>query len=477
MRGVMRLGTVLFLLAGLFSLEVRVGAAEKVPGFRASYQREAAELKAELEALEGELKILKGRNKRRERILEGTIQKLFRSLDRTRKQAGRLEEQVRSAGTRLHFVEDRGELVDSALNLAAHTLRKEGVAVSAAGKRTAALERIYARGIALARKLSGVYREKGKFFGLKGLEMVGTIVHVGKVAALGVAPGGGGLLRRLPGGGYKVVDATRLADARRLARGESLKTTPVFFHDPLTRTHHGQKKRGLIETTRAGGLIAWIILALAAFGLLLILERCLTLIVVSNRSSKLAARLRTRVEAGDLEGARALVRGRGALARVLAVVLKNHGQPREKLENLATESVLKELPRLERLLPLLNAVAAVAPLLGLLGTVTGMIATFEVITEYGTGDPKLLSGGISEALITTEFGLAVAIPVLLAHSLLARWADNIIEAMQTHTLSLINLLTGKAPMASRKDADGLSDDGGGSSREADAPSVGQGGRP
>ncbi|HHB94297.1 MAG TPA: MotA/TolQ/ExbB proton channel family protein, partial [Campylobacterales bacterium] len=80
-----------------------------------------------------------------------------------------------------------------------------------------------------------------------------------------------------------------------------------------------------------------------------------------------------------------------------------------------------------------------APLLGLLGTVTGMIATFDMITEYGTGDPKMLSGGISEALITTMFGLIVAIPLLLIGNLISGWAQNIKDSMEQSALHIVNI--------------------------------------
>ena len=94
-------------------------------------------------------------------------------------------------------------------------------------------------------------------------------------------------------------------------------------------------------------------------------------------------------------------------------------------------ALLAEAPRLERSLSLLAAMAGVAPLLGLLGTVSGMIATFDTISSAGTGNPRLLSGGISEALITTQLGLMVAIPLLLAHAWLRRWAERR-EALLEH---------------------------------------------
>jgi biopolymer transport protein ExbB len=94
---------------------------------------------------------------------------------------------------------------------------------------------------------------------------------------------------------------------------------------------------------------------------------------------------------------------------------------------------------LNRFGALILMIAAVAPLLGLLGTVTGMIQTFDVITEFGTSDPKLLAGGIAVALVTTELGLIVAIPCLLLGNLLSGWADGIKDDMEQGALKVINL--------------------------------------
>jgi biopolymer transport protein ExbB len=112
---------------------------------------------------------------------------------------------------------------------------------------------------------------------------------------------------------------------------------------------------------------------------------------------------------------------------------------REHLEDIISESILHENSYLDRFGSTIIIIAAVAPLLGLLGTVTGMISTFDIITEFGTGDPKLLSGGISEALVTTELGLVVAIPALIFGNLLAGWADNIKEDMEKAALRVTNI--------------------------------------
>ncbi len=102
------------------------------------------------------------------------------------------------------------------------------------------------------------------------------------------------------------------------------------------------------------------------------------------------------------------------------------------------EAILSELPPLKRFLSAIGIMGSISPLLGLLGTVSGMISTFNVITRFGSGDPKLLSGGISEALITTEVGLAIAIPVLLLHNHLSNRVEEIISKMEEGCAKFIN---------------------------------------
>ena len=115
------------------------------------------------------------------------------------------------------------------------------------------------------------------------------------------------------------------------------------------------------------------------------------------------------------------------------------GEPRDLVEEVMFEQVLTERLKLQSWLPFVAICATSAPLLGLLGTVTGMIQTFDVITEFGTSDAKLLSGGIATALVTTELGLIVAIPCLLFGSLLNGWADRLKDDMEKAALKVINL--------------------------------------
>jgi biopolymer transport protein ExbB len=144
-------------------------------------------------------------------------------------------------------------------------------------------------------------------------------------------------------------------------------------------------------------------------------------------------------------------RFKGSAARVVTAALRNLDRDREHLEDIVSESILHESTYLNRFGAIIMMIAAVAPLLGLLGTVTGMIQTFDVITEFGTSDPKLLSGGIAIALVTTEQGLIVAIPCLLFGGLLNGWADRIKDDMEKAALRAVNLYQDvRAGLASRQ---------------------------
>jgi biopolymer transport protein ExbB len=134
----------------------------------------------------------------------------------------------------------------------------------------------------------------------------------------------------------------------------------------------------------------------------------------------------------------------GAVARVLSACLAVRDRGLQAIESAAQEALLHERPRLERFLPLLAVFAGVAPMLGLLGTVAGIIATFEVISQIGRGDPALMAGGISEALVATGTGLFVAIPLLVLHSHFAGRVERIAGDAERHAATLINILGNRA---------------------------------
>jgi biopolymer transport protein ExbB len=132
--------------------------------------------------------------------------------------------------------------------------------------------------------------------------------------------------------------------------------------------------------------------------------------------------------------------GSTAITRILHAGIANHRKPKGEIKEIIEDAGRHEVPSLERYLGVLGTIASVSPLLGLLGTVTGMIKVFNVIAVQGVGHPGALAGGISEALLTTAAGLAVAIPSLVFHNYFVSKADNFIIEMEKASLRMLDIL-------------------------------------
>ncbi len=178
-----------------------------------------------------------------------------------------------------------------------------------------------------------------------------------------------------------------------------------------------------MERIDQGGLVGYLIIGLGLIGLLIATERFFSL---THQGTKIRSQLKS--EAPNTAN---------ALGRILSVYHNNQYIDTETLELKLDEAILKETPQLERRHGFIKVVAAVAPLLGLLGTVVGMIATFQAITLFGAGDPKLMAGGISQALVTTVLGLCVAIPLVLLHSIVSSKSKGLIEILEEQSAGMI----------------------------------------
>ena len=207
---------------------------------------------------------------------------------------------------------------------------------------------------------------------------------------------------------------------------------PVDISNGAALLRLSQQQKSVGEWLSSGGLLVWPILLVALAALILVAERFYTLSRIRGNSDRHMRRILEMVSKGRWKECAAYCDEQSCFptCRIIGHTLKHMGSAREVIENAFQEGLLKELPALERFLPTLGVLAAVAPLLGLLGTVTGMINTFQIITLYGTGDPRMMSGGISEALVTTQLGLAVAVPIMILHHILDRRVDKIVGDME-----------------------------------------------
>ncbi len=196
------------------------------------------------------------------------------------------------------------------------------------------------------------------------------------------------------------------------------------------------------EHINKGGVVIWPLLGLGLAAALVALIKWFQLSALKQvRPSDLQAVL-DKVNENDTTSALALAkRIKGPAGELLETAIQNTGQSKEMLEEILYERMLHTKPKLDRFLPFISLTAATAPLLGLLGTVTGMINTFKLITVFGTGDPKRLSSGISEALVTTEYGLIIAVPCLLMFAFLSRKAKGILSSMEQTAVGFVNGVT------------------------------------
>ncbi len=173
-----------------------------------------------------------------------------------------------------------------------------------------------------------------------------------------------------------------------------------------------------------GGTIGKIIIGVGCFAMLLGIVRLITLTIVG---AKVSSQLKTPNAP----------KKNNPLGRVLMVYESDKSMDIETLELKLGEAILSETPKLERFLTLLKIISTVSPLLGLLGTVTGMITVFQAITLFGTGDPKIMAGGISGALVTTVLGIVVAVPTILMHTVVKSRADRVIHIMEEQATGII----------------------------------------
>jgi biopolymer transport protein ExbB len=308
----------------------------------------------------------------------------------------------------------------------------------------AKLARTYELGLQQLRLGATVRIEPGSFFLANGQQVEGQIVRVGRIAAYGSAAAGSGALAPAGGGALKLWTAAgsekSVATAQALSEGGRPALLPLFLYENANAAVSEPAPKTIWTEVQKGGAIGYVILTLGLVALLLAALRAVFLAQSGARIQKILDAASGPVQRHDVPAAiEAVKRHKGSAARVVTAALRNIDRDREHLEDIISEAILHESSQLNRFGSMILMIAAVAPLLGLLGTVTGMIQTFDVITEFGTSDPKLLSGGIAVALVTTELGLLVAIPCLLLGNLLSGWSERIKDDMEKAALRIVNL--------------------------------------
>lgn len=353
-----------------------------------------------------------------------------------------LGEYIRNFETRLHIAElqrYREPLEAAKLALENGNLSEMAVYQAQTSLVAASLERLH--------DALGGTRFEGSAVDASGLVKRGTFILVGPVALFCSLDGKSvGTAEQRLGSleptvlGFDDPTTSEAAAATVAAGAGSLPLDPT-----LGSAHKIQATReSLVEHVSKGGPVMVPILGLAAAALLMGVFKWVGLARLRSPSEK---RIRTLLHAIAERGEDLAVKAKavgGPAGEMLLAGVEHLYEPTELIEEVMYEKILTTKLKLQRFLPFIAISASSAPLLGLLGTVTGMINTFKLITVFGSGDVKTLSSGISEALITTEFGLIVAIPSLLIHAFLSRKTRGVIDRMEKAAISLINQV-GKTP--------------------------------
>ncbi len=357
-----------------------------------------------------------------------------------------LEHELATVDQRIRLWRDEGKYIDSLLV----DFRKQYQAQAGAASyqalsaddavQTAPLQ------LALQRlaELSSIQRQGGLVVTGQAVDQVGeaiagTFVEVGPLAwfaaenqtLAGLVTEGRDLRPQVVAGTGKVDELRALATGAEVA--------PAFDPTLGAALALSEADRGFIEHIRQGGLWIYPILLLAVIALVAAVLKWLQISRIREVSPMVVRRVVDAINDGDAARAEAaVVELNHPSAKLLRRGIAAAGQSREFIEETLYEEYIAAQPALQRGLPLIAIASATAPLLGLLGTVTGMIATFQRIRIFGTSDTNVIAGGISEALVTTECGLAVAIPAVIIHALLSRRVQGIRSAMEMTSLAFIN---------------------------------------
>lgn len=408
-----------------------------------AYQKEYAFLKAQkselttrlaLETVQHDEDLLKAKEKVVN--LQQTLLDLNKKVDLDTERLSKLT-------LKLSDSTDNKDITANVVNQARMTLAEYGVKVLEhnATSDTDKLKQAFTDASELYSTLSSLQNTKGEFYLPDGKRVEGDIVKVGNIAAYGISAEATGALAPAGNGAYKLWKAVGSSDdAKALFAKEMRESIDIFTYENLDKEIDYVKEKTMSDTVEGGGTIGYIILVLGLFGLLLILFRVFNLLRAGSNVKQITDIVINKVENGKSHEALDSIKGyEGSTARVIKSTLRNINKNREHVEDIIMENILNESSQIDRFGSFVLVIAAVAPLMGLLGTVTGMIETFDVITEFGTGDPKLLSGGISAALVTTMLGLIVAIPLLLIGNLLSGWGQSIKDSMEQSALRIVNL--------------------------------------
>ncbi|MDF7808192.1 MotA/TolQ/ExbB proton channel family protein [Pontiellaceae bacterium B12219] len=351
-----------------------------------------------------------------------------------------LGEYTRNFETRLHIAElDQYEDVVQSAILAPDNsnLSDEEIFV----EQTALVEASIAR----LQSVVGGDAFSGTAAGEDGLVKQGEFLLIGPIALFAANDGSlsGIAEQRLGSLEPTVLPFADLANAEMTASAVAAKGGLFPFDPSLGNARKIEEtQESFKEHIQKGGMVAYVILGMFGLSVVIALIKWIQLSAIPKTSEKAVQPvLRAMLENDHATAAAEIKKLKGPTAAMLTVGIEHINEPKDLVEEVMYEEMLTTRMKVTKLTPVLAICASTAPLMGLLGTVTGIINTFKLITVFGSGDVKTLSGGISEALITTELGLVVAISALVLSAFLTRKAKRITDTMEQIAILFMNRAT------------------------------------
>jgi len=287
----------------------------------------------------------------------------------------------------------------------------------------------------------GGYLKKGICLDLNGYEQSGTFAVLGNLAwFLGNNGDAGLVVQRINSIKPSYVSSFSSSEKNQIKKlcSEGSGNVPIDLNKGDAIKIHDSKKT-LFDDFKAGGYTMYPLIAIGVISFLVAFAKWIYLLLLKPFNEDLAIRLADTVN-NSKDTSSILMQIQKPFRPIFKEAIDNADIPKEHLEEILYEQIIMATPNIRKYIGMLAVFGAVAPLLGLLGTVTGMIHTFEVITIFGTGNPSILSAGISEALITTKVGLAIAIPTLLVHAYLSAKAKSVVSNLEDQAIYFVNAL-------------------------------------
>lgn len=405
-------------------------------------EQEQLILDQEQRSLEAQLEQLESRRAEELTPLRTQASSLTRRQDALYARAGELEAQLARLDAQLASASSPAGDVDLKPALAqplAELARRGAPAPDAQLGQSELLEHVAAQAARLLEQQSSVRVVDEQVFGADGMLSAARTVRFGEIAAVSqvgpLVPVGAA------GSSWRVIEAQELSglDERRVFPAVIVDPSDVGEYEPWRASLDAAELPGKTwrDTVEDGGPVGAVILLLGAFGVLVALFKSGWLWRTRRRDHELYCRAVRALHIDDWEELPKLAKdATGPMAGVVRQALDHKDLSFELFDDAVSSALSRGTGQLARGLTALRVIAAVAPLLGLLGTVVGMIATFDALQAGGAGDPTALSGGISQALATTELGLLVAVPSLLLHAALASWIEHESQQLEEAAVEL-----------------------------------------